>query len=214
MLGLLFCVAPATWGQIPGPVKKNLEGGDAYDRPGVHIFTIESKEDKDFFLGRTTRKADHIEVIGPPQYSDVIRALREVPEVRPWKTGKWVCEIPKGGFTPTSLLEESPNRITHFFTTRRGIYAMLTVWNFQADSISVSIPRQFITGRIQGVDGTISKVLPAGNHESAVWKATWERGGIQFELYLPDSAIEEPKVAQLRQVAEFVKCKASLANKR
>lgn len=80
---------------------------------------------------------------------------------------------------------ESKHRASLFFRDTADRLLMLTIWDYEADRAQLVIVEEFLNVTIHGSKGTLSFVK-APNIQEGLWKLSWLKTKLQFELYVSD----------------------------
>lgn len=103
-------------------------------------------------------------------------------------------------------LAEGPRRVTWVFKHNARLVA-LTVWNYQADGAVVTQYEEFNNQIVDSVPAVLTLVT-AEKSSKSLWKMAWEKQGVSYEMYVPDSSdrFGKPKLfpADIKRISSLV----------
>lgn len=149
-----------------------------------------NEEQRRFFWKNTTRNSDgYLDIESNEEYVTLLPVL-----LSRWASGP---KNPSGIFRSKVSLNklpqleylgefaESKHRANLFFRDTVDRLSMLTIWDYEADGAQLVIVEEFLNVTIHGSRATLSFVK-APNIQEGLWKLSWLKAKLQFELYVSD----------------------------
>lgn len=208
---VLFACAAAAAAQTPPPALTSLANRN--DTDGTLLIIKEITAEQRAFIWRDTERGPdgYLRVQNSPDYLQLVAGFRSDAGKAPPRAG--VARLRPGHVLPRGLvyggaIPEDQHRTTLVFNSADG-GAALTAWNFRKVGAKVTVIDEVLNQVVDGARGTLALNV-AGGHKNALWKLSWWKDGIGYELYVPDALGRDALPA--RRSKELVALAATLAN--
>lgn len=206
----LFACAAAAAAHTPPPALTSLVGHN--DAGGTLLIIKDMTAEQRAFIWRDTERGPdgYLRVQNSPDYLQLVAGFRS-DAGKPARAGmarlRPGCALPRG-LVYGGAIPEDQNRTTLVFNSADG-GAALTVWNFRQAGAKVTVIDEVLNQVVDGARGTLALNVAKG-HKNALWKLTWWKNGIGYELYVPDALGRDGLPA--RRSKQLVALAATLAN--
>ena len=170
------------------------EAAVSKDQTNVAKTVIEEPELTDdqirFFLKNTTKDRDGVHRIkSDERYPQLIRIFKKHPDLEEKIPESFVhlsTELAAFGYKFFGKIQEDKFRITLIYTNEVGTDLMLTRWNYRESGATISVAKNMINVKV-GDEPAVLSFTSAG-HGDGMWKCTWWKDGVSYEVYVGDSA--------------------------
>lgn len=156
----------------------------------VTYISSSNEEQRRFFWENTSRNSDgYLDIESTAEYVTLIPALLSKLAWEPKNPSSTLRKRVRLN-KPAHLeylgeFAESEHKASLFFRDTADRLLMLSIWDFEAAGAQLVIVEEFLNVTIHGAKGTLSFVK-APNIQEGLWKVSWIKKKLQFELYVSD----------------------------
>lgn len=161
-----------------------------FGRPEGGVFEdAEIGEDvKKFLFKDVERDRDGlIKIKSNSRYTRLIEDFSKNPRLKhemPPELKQVSKQLAKFGYQYFGFVIEDKHRSTSIFKNGETGYLMYTNWKYQKAGASFSTAASFLNRTVDGVPAVLS--LMSGGDGTAIWKCTWWKEGVSYEVYITD----------------------------